>query len=154
MTGRTFDENMKLSRSIGSPYEVCMIGLNFENRQDLYDRINLRVGIMADSGMVEEAEKVYRSGDIETAGQAIGFKELIPYFEGRDTKEHCLDNIRQVSRHYAKRQLTWFRRERDVDWINYPDFDYSKEKILDYIVDTLHKRNIVDSLDKRNIVEE
>ena len=118
VTGRTFDENMKLSRSIGSPYEVCMIGLNFENRQDLYDRINLRVGIMADSGMVEEAEKVYRSGDIETAGQAIGFKELIPYFEGRDTKEHCLDNIRQVSRHYAKRQLTWFRRDARINWIN------------------------------------
>ena len=86
--------------------------------------------------------------------QAIGYRELFDYFNNEQSLEETKELIKQNSRRYAKRQLTWFRRERDVDWINYPDFDYSKEKILDYIVDTLHKRNIVDSLDKRNIVEE
>ena len=118
VTGRTFDENMKLSRIKGSPYSVCMIGLNFEDRNVLYDRINRRVGIMAENGLEQEERTLYESGCMKTSAQAIGYKELVPYFEGNASFEDCLDEIRKSSRHYAKRQLTWFRRNAQISWIN------------------------------------
>lgn len=141
-TGRSFDENMRLSREKQSPYELCMIGLNFENRQDLYDRIDRRVTVMAENGMVEEAERVWRSGEMKTAAQAIGFKELIPYFEGEADREGCLDRIRQVTRHYAKRQLTWFRRDARICWINQAKNEQS-DKIIEKCLNIVAKSKIM-----------
>lgn len=141
-TGRSFDENMRISREKESPYELCMIGLNYENRQDLYDRIDRRVTIMAENGMVEEAERVYRSGEMRTAAQAIGFKELIPYFEGQEDKESCLDKIRQSTRHYAKRQLTWFRRDARICWVNLTKNEQS-DKILEKCLNIVAKSKIM-----------
>ncbi|MGN0695844.1 MAG: tRNA (adenosine(37)-N6)-dimethylallyltransferase MiaA [Oscillospiraceae bacterium] len=141
-TGRSFDENMRISRERESPYELCMIGLNYENRQDLYDRIDRRVTLMAENGMVEEAERVYRSGGMKTAAQAIGFKELIPYFEGREDKESCLDKIRQSTRHYAKRQLTWFRRDARICWVNLTKNEQS-DKILEKCLNIVAKSKIM-----------
>lgn len=136
ITGRTFRENMERSRMESSPYEVCMIGLTFEDRADLYDRVNRRVDIMAENGIVEEARKVYLSGNIGTSAQAIGFKELIPYFEGECSLDECLEKIKLVSRHYAKRQLTWFRRDARISWINQTKnehFDKIIEKCLNIV---------------------
>lgn len=142
LTGRTFEENQKLSRKNESPFEVCMIGLNYEDRQDLYDRIDRRVDIMADMGMADEARAVYESGRMRTAAQAIGFKELIPYFEGKALLSDCLDRIKQVSRNYAKRQLTWFRRDARIFWINQAINEQS-DKIIEKCLNIVAKSEIM-----------
>lgn len=154
-TGQKFSVHNEQQREKSSDYNFAYFVLN-DDRKRLYDRIDKRVDIMFDNGLLDEMRMLLDKGlKYENQSmQAIGYRELFDYFNNEQSLEETKELIKQNSRRYAKRQLTWFRRERDVDWINYPDFDYSKEKILDYIVDTLHKRNIVDSLDKRNIVEE
>lgn len=118
LTGQKLSVMKKKSRETDSPYDACMIGLNFNDRQDLYDRIDLRVDIMMKNGMLDEARECYNSGDRQkTAHQAIGYKELIPFFEGKATLDECIDKIKQESRRYAKRQLTWFRRDERIEWI-------------------------------------
>ncbi|MBE6838207.1 MAG: tRNA (adenosine(37)-N6)-dimethylallyltransferase MiaA [Ruminococcus sp.] len=118
LTGQKLSDMKIKSRENESPYDACMIGLNFNDRQDLYDRINLRVDIMLKNGMLEEAENTYNSANkLKTAHQAIGYKELIPYFEGEATLDECIEKIKLESRRYAKRQLTWFRRDERINWI-------------------------------------
>lgn len=119
ITGKKFSEYKIQSKSNESPYNVCMIGLNFTERQDLYDRINKRVDIMLEKGMLKECEQVYRQGNLKlgTACQAIGYKELLPYFDGREDLDVCISKIKQYSRNYAKRQLTWFRRDERINWV-------------------------------------
>ncbi len=141
-TGRTFAENMRLSRINPSPYKLCMIGLDYEDRAELYEKINERVTVMAENGMVEEARKIYESGEMKTASQAIGFKELIPYFEGKEELSVCLDKIRQSTRHYAKRQLTWFRRDVRICWIKRSKNEQS-DKIIDKCLNFVAKSEIM-----------
>lgn len=109
-TGIPFSRQKKLNLRGNSPYDACVIRLDFEDRAVLYDRINRRVDEMVKEGMVEEARRVYDGSNPETARQAIGYKELIPYLEGRADLEECIEKIKLETRHYAKRQLTWFRR--------------------------------------------
>lgn len=87
-----------------------MIGLDYNDRQILYDRINKRVDIMVKNGLVEEAQSIFDSCNMKTAGNAIGYKELIPYFKKEKSLEECISKIKQETRRYAKRQLTWFRK--------------------------------------------
>ena len=117
VTGMKFSEYKKLNRGNGSKYDVCMIGLNFRDRQKLYDRIDRRVTVMAENGLAEECRAVYENVETGTVCQAIGYKEMIPYFKGEADLEQCLDKIRQNSRRYAKRQLTWFRRDERINWV-------------------------------------
>ncbi|MCH5192718.1 MAG: tRNA (adenosine(37)-N6)-dimethylallyltransferase MiaA [Oscillospiraceae bacterium] len=117
LTGMRFSDYKRANKGSDSDYNVCMIGLGFRDREKLYDRINRRVTVMAENGMTEECRAVYESGGLGTACQAIGYKELIPFFEGKAELEDCLDKIRQSSRRYAKRQLTWFRRDDRICWI-------------------------------------
>lgn len=117
LTGMTFGDYKRMNMGKDSPYSVCMIGLNFRDRSRLYDRIDRRVTLMAENGMVEECRRVYENEKLGTVCQAIGYKELIPYFEKISDLESCLDKIRQSSRRYAKRQLTWFRRDERINWI-------------------------------------
>ena len=120
-TGVTITEQTKLSRQSGSPYNPLIIGLNARDREFLYERINLRVGIMAQYGLVEEA-KLCLNSEIGTAAQAIGHKELMPYFSGEMSLEEALDNLRMQTRRYAKRQLTWLRRDERVNWLYIDDY--------------------------------
>lgn len=117
LTGIKFSEYKKINRGIECPYKLCMIGLSFKDRQKLYDRINYRVSVMVENGMLDECKAVYENEKLGTACQAIGYKELIPYFENNADLESCLDKIRQSSRRYAKRQLTWFRRDERINWV-------------------------------------
>ncbi len=119
-TGITMTEHQKNSRLAPSPYRACMIGLNYRDREVLYERINRRVDRMVESGLLEEARKICAQKDLKTAYQAIGYKELEGYFEGQISLAHALDTLKQESRRYAKRQLTWFRRDERIRWI-YPD---------------------------------
>lgn len=116
-TGITLTEQKRRSMRFESPYNVCMIQIGFRDRAELYERIDRRVDIMMQNGMLEEARAVYTDSDPATAYQAIGYKELIPYFEGRSSLEECVEKIKQESRRYAKRQLTWFRRMEDINVI-------------------------------------
>lgn len=123
LTGMKFCDYKRMNRGKASPYNVCMIELDFEDRQKLYDRINERVTVMAENGMVEECRSIYESQKHGTVCQAIGYKELIPYFDGNVDLETCLDRIRQNSRRYAKRQLTWFRRDERANQVYVDKFN-------------------------------
>lgn len=104
------------SKKEESPFDALFIGINYKDRELLYQRINRRVDLMAENGLLEEAEKMlYREG--ATSAQAIGHKELKPYFDGEKSLDEALDKIKQETRRYAKRQLTWFRRNENIKWL-------------------------------------
>lgn len=130
VTGRKFSELKKESRLEESPYDSLILGLNFENRQTLYDRINLRVDEMMKRGLLEEARELWRQGSMKTAANAIGYKEFIPFFENQTGLEACIDKIKQETRRYAKRQLTWFRKNQRIKWIILGEID-KKNEILE-----------------------
>lgn len=130
VTGRLFSELKAESRMTESPYDSLIIGLTFHDRQILYDRINRRVDEMVSNGMIEEAESLWRKGNQRTASNAIGYKELIPYFENTMSLSDCLDRIKQETRRYAKRQLTWFRKNTRIQWLFLDEFN-KKSEILE-----------------------
>ncbi len=100
-----------------APYDACILGLDYAQRSVLYDRINRRVDIMLQNGLLEEAERTYAQGHMATAASAIGYKELIPFLEGTASLDTCIETIKQETRRYAKRQLTWFRRNAQIQWL-------------------------------------
>lgn len=109
-TGRTITEQTALSLSIPSPYTPCLFVLDFHDRQKLYDRINRRVDIMLENGLLDEAERILRTDPDATVTQAIGYKEFAAFFDGKISLDEATDKLRQQTRRYAKRQLSWFRR--------------------------------------------
>ena len=116
-SGVTMSEYVLRSRSEPSPYEPVMIGLNFRDRQKLYDRINRRVDAMLEAGLVDEARRYFELNCGGTAAQAIGYKELYPYLKGEIDLESAVENLKMQTRRYAKRQLTWFRRNENINWL-------------------------------------
>ena len=116
-TGRTMTEQRRLSHLEESGYSFCIIGLTAENRQFLYDRIDRRVDLMLKNGLLEEARSFFGSEHSQTAKQAIGYKELKPYFDGVLTLEEAAENLKRETRRYAKRQLSWFRRNENINWL-------------------------------------
>lgn len=125
VTGKTMTEQKVLSKAEPSPYDSLIIGINYRDRNVLYDRINRRVDIMLENGLLDEAKDFYNLPQDKTACQAIGYKELAPYFRGEKDITECVEKLKQETRHYAKRQLTWFRKNESINWI-YPD-DYENE---------------------------
>ena len=109
-------EQQRLSRLSPSPYDPCMIQLDYD-RETLYDRINRRVDIMLAEGLIDEARQFMKQSDYPTAAQAIGYKELMPYLKGESELEPCVERLKQETRKYAKRQLTWFRRDDRIHYI-------------------------------------
>ena len=126
-TGVTITQQNNASKVNPTPYKACIIGLNAYDRDVLYSRINLRVDKMAEAGLLEETKNFYSKYTPDTAGQAIGYKELLPYLNGEKSLEECLENLKMATRRYAKRQLTWFRRNENINWI------YIDSKSLDEI---------------------
>ena len=127
ITGRKFSQLKTESRLEESPYDSLIIGLDYADRQVLYSRINRRVDEMVKKGLVDEARELWKERGMKTAANAIGFKELIPYFENHMTLEDCIDKIKQETRRYAKRQLTWFRKNKRIKWIILDEFDKKTE---------------------------
>ena len=117
LTGYTMSYQIAQSRREPGAYDVCYIGLTAEDRDFLYDRINLRVDRMIENGLLEEAKQWLSERPRSTAAQAIGIKEMLPYLQGTDTLEACTEKLKADTRHYAKRQLTWFRRNPEVHWL-------------------------------------
>lgn len=126
-TGKTMTKQAELSKR-ESPYNTCFIGLDSADRQFLYDRINHRVDIMLERGLESEAREYLAMSGGQTSVQAIGYKELKPYFDGQMTMDEAVENLKQATRRYAKRQLTWFRRNDCINWI-YIDKYQNKEDI-------------------------
>ena len=127
VTGRRFSELKAESRQEESPYDSLILGLNYEDRSVLYSRIDRRVDLMLKAGLVQEARELWEHSGMATAANAIGYKELIPYFEGTKSLEDCVSLIKQETRHYAKRQLTWFRKNQRIQWIILGEFDKMNE---------------------------
>lgn len=114
--GKTLTEQVENSRKNPTPYEPLYIGITFKERQSLYDRINKRVDIMLETGLLEEAERFYSEKSSATSVNAIGYKELKPYLDGEKTLCECVENLKRSTRRYAKRQLTWFNRNKNINW--------------------------------------
>ncbi len=121
LSGRTGEQNRAESRKNQSPYKLCMIGLTCFDRSVLYERINKRVDNMLSEGLEDEVRQVYTEYKPRTAFNAIGYKELLPYLKGECTLEEAADIIKQETRRYAKRQLTWFRRDARITWVDTAD---------------------------------
>ena len=117
VTGVPFSVQSKQAAEGDSPYRYALVCLGFHDRQKLYDRINRRVDVMMEQGLLKEAEGFLKSHPGGTAVQAIGYKELAPYFRKECPLETAVENIRRETRRYAKRQLTWFRREEEAHWL-------------------------------------
>lgn len=132
-TGKTMSQQKAESRPAEEPYDALVFGLNDPDREALYRRIDLRVDRMLEQGILDEARQVWLNrGAWKTAAQAIGYKEFFPYFEGEAELERCTDDLKQASRRYAKRQLTWFRHMPQVQWldISQPDVVGTAEKMV------------------------
>ena len=118
-TGETITEHDRRTQAIPPKYSPVWFALEYEDRTDLYNRIDRRVGLMLEMGLMDEIRNLLASGTPakSTAMQAIGYKEFIDALEGRCTIEEAADQVRQSSRRYAKRQLTWFRRNSAIHWL-------------------------------------
>ncbi|MCI9508157.1 MAG: tRNA (adenosine(37)-N6)-dimethylallyltransferase MiaA [Angelakisella sp.] len=140
LTGIPISEHNRRSRAVPPPYRVCFLGLTCQDRQKLYQRINLRVDRMLEAGLVEEARRLFSGVVSPTAAQAIGYKELRDYLEGRESLTEAAERIKKESRNYAKRQLTWFRREESIRWLEtdtFPDEEALFQKALEIVREEL-----------------
>ncbi len=116
--GADMSEQIRLSKQGGTRFKPLMIGINFADRDRLYERINRRVDMMLEAGLADEARLTFeKAGGLPTAAQAIGHKELFPYFAGEKSLEECIEHLKMQTRRYAKRQLSWFRRDERINWI-------------------------------------
>ena len=118
-TGETITAHNQRTAALPPRFDPLWIGVDYVNRQDLYDRIDLRVELMVKDGLLDEIRQVLSSGIPEkaTAMQAIGYKEFIDAMAGRVTMEEAIAQVQQSSRRYAKRQLTWFKRNEKIHWL-------------------------------------
>ncbi len=125
VTGKTITE-LHIESKRNRKYQPIFIGINYTDREHLYDRINKRVDIMMENGFETEAKELFGLNLSSTARAAIGYSDLFDFFTNIQTLEQAVDNIKRKSRNYAKRQLTWFRKNDEIFWV-YPD-EYSDDK--------------------------
>lgn len=136
ITGIPLCEHKRRSHPAPSPYKVCYIGTGFEDREKLYQRIEHRIDEMLEEGVLKEARLLFEHGGVSTAAQAIGYKEFYPYFRGEESLEKAVLKLKADTRHYAKRQLTWFRRNENINWF-YNDCYASKEALYQAVFDRI-----------------
>lgn len=143
-TGVKISEHNKTQRQNVSPYNFAYFVLN-DDRDKLYGRIDARVDQMMAQGLTEEVANLAKCGCTRkmVSMQGLGYKEILDYLDGRVTLDEAIYLIKRDTRHFAKRQLTWFRRERDVIWVNKPDFAYDNNRILGYMMSVLHSKDIL-----------
>ena len=130
-TGRIFSEYNEIQRNQEAEYQFCYFALN-DVRERLYERINLRVDQMVKEGLVTEVKELRDKGYQRNlvSMQGLGYKEIYAYLEGEITLDEAIEIIKRDTRHFAKRQLTWLRRERDIIMIDKEKYNYDEEKIL------------------------
>lgn len=142
LTGTPISEHNRQEREKESPYDFRYFVLN-DDRKLLYRRIEQRVDKMIEAGLVEEVKKLKEMGckKEDVSMQGLGYKEILGYLEGELSFEQAVYLIKRDTRHFAKRQLTWFRRERNVIFVNKPDFGYDEDKILAYMNERIQQEN-------------
>lgn len=140
-TGERISEHNERERQKESPYQFCYFVLN-DKRECLYDRIDKRVDQMIQNGLVEEVRRLKERGCTKqmVSMQGLGYKEIFAYLEGDCSLSEAVYIIKRDTRHFAKRQLTWFKRERDVIWIQKDAFAYDDEKILQNLLEVIRER--------------
>lgn len=159
-TGQPISSHNLEQRQKTSPYQLAYFVLNDE-RSRLYQRIDQRVDEMISSGLVKEVETLKAMGCHPgmVSMQGLGYKEILAYLEGDCSLEEAVYILKRDTRHFAKRQITWFKREQDVEWFYKPDYEYQEEKILNGMLHSLKEKNIIpkerytdgNSNDKRNV---
>lgn len=134
-TGKKMSEHNEEERKRTSPYDFKYFVLNDE-REHLYAGINRRVDLMMEEGLVEEVRKLKEMGcdSAMVSMQGLGYKEILSHLEGEYTLDEAVYKIKRDTRHFAKRQITWFKRERDVIWLHKPDYDYDETKIREAVL--------------------
>lgn len=143
-TGQKISTHNEQERRKQSPYEFAYFVLT-DNREALYARIDRRVDKMMEQGLLEEVRALKDRGIAResVSMQGLGYKELLAYLDGEILLEEAVRIIKRDTRHFAKRQLTWFRRERDVIWIDRQEIGQEEEKIVDYMLNVLREKNII-----------
>ena len=143
-TGKKISEHNEEEKKRESPYCFAYFVLTDE-RAVLYDRINKRVDKMLEEGLVEEVTELYKQGYHKNlvSMQGIGYKEIIDYLEGNCTLEEAVSILKKETRHFAKRQLTWFKREKEVTWVDKQLFHRDEKQILQFLLNTLKKKEIL-----------
>ncbi len=134
-TGKTISGHDEETKKVPPRYDAAYVGILFDDREKLYERINLRVDMMMGSGLLREVKTLLDSGvpSDSTAMQAIGYKELCSYFSGERSLEEAVEDIKSASRRYAKRQMTWFKRNKSIKWVS-PDFEENFSDLLQYLI--------------------
>ena len=143
-TGQKISEHNEKEREKESPYQFCYFVLN-DIREHLYKRIELRINEMLKEGLVAEVEMLKEKGYTRemTSMQGLGYKEILDYLNGVFSLEEAVYILKRDTRHFAKRQITWFKREKDVIWINKDEFDYDEEKILAFLLEKIKERIVL-----------
>lgn len=143
-TGTPISVHNEEQRQKESPYNFAYFVLN-DQRDRLYERINLRVDIMLENGLVEEVKALKNEGlnSAMVSMQGLGYKEILDYLDGRSSLDDALYIIKKNTRHFAKRQITWFKREKDVVWVNKDEYAYDRKKILESMLETLKRKDII-----------
>lgn len=144
LTGKRISEHNEQERQKSSPYNFAYFVLT-DDRAKLYERIDKRVDYMIEQGLVDEVQKLKEMGchrDM-VAMQGLGYKEILAYLDGELTLEEAVYIIKRETRHFAKRQLTWFKREREVFWVEKDAYNYQEDKMLEDIITVLQQKNIL-----------
>ena len=149
MTGKKISEHNEAEREKEAAYNACYFVLT-DDRNLLYDRIDRRVDHMIRDGLVEEVASLKKMGCTKemVSMQGLGYKEILSCLEGDITLDRAIYLIKRDTRHFAKRQLTWFRREKDVIWVPQNEFHYEEPKILAFLLDNLKQREIYPGREK------
>ena len=141
LTGQKISEHNEKERAKESPYDFCYFVLNDE-RQNLYNRIDIRIDQMLEEGLLEEVTALKNKGYTKdmVSMQGLGYKEILDYLNGEYTLEEAIYILKRDTRHFAKRQLTWFRRERDVIWVEKDKYNYDETQILEVMLSYVRER--------------
>lgn len=142
-TGRKISKHNEEERKKVSPYNFVYFVLNHD-RQVLYERINKRVDIMLEQGLLKEVKALYKEGyDSQLVSmQGLGYKEILSYLKGECSLEDAIYILKRDTRHFAKRQITWFKREKEITWVNKNEFSL-EEEILPFMIEKLKERGIM-----------
>lgn len=143
-TGTKISQHNEAERQKQSPYNFAYFVLNMD-RQKLYERIELRIDQMLEQGLIEEVRQLQEKGCHAgmVSMQGLGYKEILAYLQGECTLEEAIYILKRDTRHFAKRQLTWFRREREVCWIEKEAYGLKEEKMLDAMLQILKEKEII-----------
>ncbi|MCI9573526.1 MAG: tRNA (adenosine(37)-N6)-dimethylallyltransferase MiaA, partial [Lachnospiraceae bacterium] len=144
LTGEPISRHNEREREKEPAYNACYFVLN-DSRERIYENIGKRVDEMLRQGLVAEVERLREMGCQRgmVSMQGLGYKEILAYLEGEASLEEAVESIKRDTRHFAKRQLTWFRREKDIIWVDKEKFHRDEERILKFMLQELREKGII-----------